>query len=93
MVGSKRLSELAKKWKKMAVSGRKRIFVASRGHVFLYTIDGWRFMIPLPYLNNELFRELFRMAEEVFGLPTDGPIKKMLASRVDFKRQRDILGE
>ncbi|KAG0476117.1 hypothetical protein HPP92_012958 [Vanilla planifolia] len=75
MVSSKRLIELARKWKKIAVSGKKRNFIASRGHVFLYTVDDRRFMIPLSYLNNELFRELFRMAEEVFGLPTDGPIK------------------
>lgn len=31
-------------------------------------------MIPLAYLHTNIFRELFEMSEEEFGLPTDGPI-------------------
>lgn len=48
--------------------------LASRGHVFVYTTDGKRFMVPLAYLKNDIFRELFKMSEEVFGLPSNGPI-------------------
>ncbi|KAL2936954.1 Auxin-responsive protein SAUR64 [Bienertia sinuspersici] len=36
--------------------------------------DGRQFEVPLFYLMNEVFRNLFRMAEEEFGLPTDRPI-------------------
>ncbi|KAK8960255.1 hypothetical protein KSP40_PGU003799 [Platanthera guangdongensis] len=80
MVSSKRLIEMARKSKKMAVLGRKRIssatriVVASRGHVFIYSADKRRFKIPLAYLNSDIFRELLRMSEEEFGLPTIGPI-------------------
>lgn len=48
--------------------------VADRGHFVVYTIDNQRFMIPLVYLNSEIFRVLFEMSEEEFGLPIDGPI-------------------
>ncbi|KAK8948242.1 hypothetical protein KSP40_PGU015544 [Platanthera guangdongensis] len=77
---SKRLIEMARKWKKIAVFGRKRIssgtrtVVASRGHVFVYSADNRRFIIPLTYLSSDIFRELLRMSEEEFGLPTNGPV-------------------
>ncbi|PIA32922.1 hypothetical protein AQUCO_04300106v1 [Aquilegia coerulea] len=48
--------------------------VASKGHFVVYTSDKRRFMIPLVYLSNTVFRELLIMAEEEFGLPKDGPI-------------------
>ncbi|XP_002279305.2 auxin-responsive protein SAUR68 [Vitis vinifera] len=48
--------------------------VADKGHFVVYTADQRRFMIPLVYLNSEIFRELFEMSEEEFGLPSDGPI-------------------
>lgn len=48
--------------------------IANRGHFVVYTTDGTRFTIPLEYLSTGVFRELFRISEEEFGLPTDGPI-------------------
>ena len=48
--------------------------VADKGHFVVYTADQRRFMIPIVYLNSEIFRELFEMSEEEFGLPSDGPI-------------------
>ena len=48
--------------------------VASRGHIFVYSTNGKRFMILVTYLTKNLFRELFRMSEEEFGLPCDGPV-------------------
>lgn len=48
--------------------------VASKGHVFVYTDDGKRFMVPLKYLSSGVFRELLQRSEEEFGLPADGPI-------------------
>ncbi|KAK6916796.1 Small auxin-up RNA [Dillenia turbinata] len=46
----------------------------SEGHFVVYTSDQRRFVIPLLYLNNEIFAELLNMSEEEFGLPRDGPI-------------------
>ncbi|KAF9621674.1 hypothetical protein IFM89_030309 [Coptis chinensis] len=82
---------MAMKWKKIAGIGRKRISVprpvvdfdaekssksvASKGHFVVYTYDEKRYMIPLAYLTNNIFRELLQMAEEEFGLPSNGPIR------------------
>nr|CAD1821292.1 unnamed protein product [Ananas comosus var. bracteatus] len=90
MVNPKRLIEMVRKWQKVAALGRRRITsienngdtapeassttIASKGHVFVYTADGNRFMVPLKYLRSDIFRELFKRSEEEFGLPTDGPI-------------------
>ncbi|XP_010242834.1 PREDICTED: auxin-responsive protein SAUR68-like [Nelumbo nucifera] len=48
--------------------------VASKGHFVVYTVDKKRFVVPLAYLNNNIIRQLFRMSEEEFGLPGEGPI-------------------
>ncbi|KAJ0966908.1 hypothetical protein J5N97_023825 [Dioscorea zingiberensis] len=48
--------------------------IASKGHIFIYTTDEKRFMIPLSYLRSSIFMQLLRMSEEEFGLPRDGPI-------------------
>ena len=47
--------------------------VADKGHFVVYSSDRRRFMIPLMYLNTEIFRELLQMSEE-FGIQSDGPI-------------------
>ncbi|KAJ0960308.1 hypothetical protein J5N97_001879 [Dioscorea zingiberensis] len=48
--------------------------VAEKGHFFVYTSEGKRFMVPLAYLDNNIFKELLKISEEEFGLPGDGPI-------------------
>ena len=48
--------------------------VADKGHFVVYTADQIRFIISLAYLNTEIFRDLFKMSEGEFGLPSDGPI-------------------
>ncbi|KAH7692257.1 Small auxin-up RNA protein [Dioscorea alata] len=48
--------------------------VAPKGHFIVYTSEGKRFMVPLEYLDSRIFQELFRMSEEEYGLPVDGPI-------------------
>ncbi|KAH7692294.1 Small auxin-up RNA protein [Dioscorea alata] len=48
--------------------------VAEKGHFFVYTSEGKRFMVPLAYLTNNIFKELLKISEEEFGLPGDGPI-------------------
>ncbi|XP_039126734.1 auxin-responsive protein SAUR36-like [Dioscorea cayenensis subsp. rotundata] len=49
-------------------------FVAEKGHFNVYTSEGKRFMVPLAYLHNSIFKELLRISEEEFCLPCDGPI-------------------
>ncbi|GAA0142708.1 hypothetical protein LIER_03544 [Lithospermum erythrorhizon] len=44
------------------------------GCFVVYSADQQRFRIPLNYLNNEIFKELLKMSEEEFGLPSEGPI-------------------
>ncbi|XP_074314635.1 auxin-responsive protein SAUR67-like [Silene latifolia] len=70
---------MARKWQKLAAASRKRISwprtnVAEKGHFFIYANDGKRFMIPLTYLKSDILQELFRMAEEEFGLTNEGAI-------------------
>ncbi|KAJ0960311.1 hypothetical protein J5N97_001882 [Dioscorea zingiberensis] len=48
--------------------------VAEKGHFNVYTLEGKRFMVPLAYLDNNIFKELLRISEEEFGLPCGGPI-------------------
>ncbi|CAO2813690.1 unnamed protein product [Amaranthus hypochondriacus] len=69
---------MARKWQKLAAASRRRISwskpVAEKGHFVVYTSDKRRFTIPLAYLKSEIFTELFRMAEEEFGIATSAPI-------------------
>ncbi|CBI37771.3 unnamed protein product, partial [Vitis vinifera] len=86
MISPKKLIRMARKWQKMAALGRKRISlqrinkescstsVANKGHFVVYTADQRCFMIPLVYFSNNIFRELFKMSEEDFELPSNGPI-------------------
>ncbi|RVX12224.1 Auxin-responsive protein SAUR65 [Vitis vinifera] len=48
--------------------------VADKGHFVVYSADRRRFVIPLVYLNNEIFRQLLQMSEEEFGVQSEGPI-------------------
>ncbi|XP_021286388.1 LOW QUALITY PROTEIN: uncharacterized protein LOC110418096 [Herrania umbratica] len=45
-----------------------------KGHFVVYSADQRRFVLPLEYLKNEIVRELFSLAEEEFGLPSNGPL-------------------
>ncbi|CAO2815697.1 unnamed protein product [Amaranthus hypochondriacus] len=78
MISTKKLIKMARKWQKIAAASRKRISwprsVANEGHFVVYTTNGRRFMIPLAYLKTEVFIELFRIAEEQFGITSSGPI-------------------
>ncbi|KAJ3672359.1 hypothetical protein LUZ60_007080 [Juncus effusus] len=67
MINPKKFMEKTKKLERKVSFGRK-------GHVVVYTIDGERFMVPLDYLNSKIFGELFRLSEEEYGLPIEGPI-------------------
>lgn len=89
MISAKRLAVMARKWQKMAAGKRKRIsytrsvvdeedvdFSATniKGHFVVYSMDHKRFVVPLKYLNNKVFKELLKWSEEEFGLNSSGPI-------------------
>ncbi|GMI87614.1 SMALL AUXIN UPREGULATED RNA 66 [Hibiscus trionum] len=83
MMSSKKLIRVTRKWQKITAFGRKSIAAANhsnkssvvdKGCFVIYTTDKRRFVIPLEFLSNCIFRELFKMSKEEFGLPSDGPI-------------------
>ncbi|XP_028797636.1 auxin-responsive protein SAUR68-like [Neltuma alba] len=85
MVSAKKLANMARKWQKMAAGKRKRISYkrdgvdlysseANDGHFVVYSIDHKRFVLPLKYLKSSVFKELLKMSEEEFGLPSNGPL-------------------
>ncbi|KAK2982206.1 hypothetical protein RJ640_024951 [Escallonia rubra] len=81
MINPKKVIKMARKWQRLAALRRKRISlpgsslsVADKGHFVAYTTDRKRYVFPMVYLNSYIFRELFKMSEEEFGLPSDGPI-------------------
>ncbi|KAJ6734383.1 AUXIN-RESPONSIVE FAMILY PROTEIN [Salix purpurea] len=87
MISAKKLIKLAKKWQKLAALRRRRIALpqtetsscstsemADKGHFVVYSTDQKRFLLPLDYLKNEIVRELLQLAEEEFGLPSNGPL-------------------
>ncbi|EEF39762.1 auxin-responsive protein SAUR68 [Ricinus communis] len=47
---------------------------AEKGCFAVYSADQKRFLLPVEYLNNEIIKQLFDMAEEEFGLPSKGPL-------------------
>lgn len=86
MLTPKKLVTMVRRWQKVAALGKRRIVsvntdstgythsVARRGHIYVYTNDQKRFMVPLKYLSSSIFVKLLRMSEEEYGLPSDGPI-------------------
>ncbi|PQM33668.1 hypothetical protein Pyn_18522 [Prunus yedoensis var. nudiflora] len=88
IISPKRLIRIASKWQKRDAMGRNKNSspraasnnmmnntVGEKGTFVIYTIDGSRFVLPLSYLSNCIFQELFKMSEEEFGLSSGrGPI-------------------
>ncbi|KAL5984127.1 hypothetical protein ACLOJK_018235 [Asimina triloba] len=86
MISPKRLAVISRRWQKLAAIGRRRISMSkpnvepckkstpSKGHFIVYTTDGRRFAIPLVYHNSPIVQELFKLSEDEYGLPSDGPI-------------------
>lgn len=74
MISSNNFIQMARKWQKQQ---RKRILwtKAEKGHFVVYSMDNRRFVVPLVYLKNNMFRELFKLAEEEFGLSSNVPLK------------------
>ncbi|VVA31876.1 PREDICTED: auxin-responsive [Prunus dulcis] len=89
IISPKRLIRIVSKWQKRDAMGRTKNssprvaasnnmlnnMVGEKGTFVIYTIDGSRFVLPLSYLSNCIFQELFKMSEEEFGLSSGrGPI-------------------
>ncbi|WRX16324.1 Small auxin-up RNA - like 10 [Theobroma cacao] len=72
-IGRKRITSPRTNGKMVAADGSNKASVAYKGHFVVYTMDKKCLVIPLAYLSNSIFRELFKMSEE-FGLSSDGPI-------------------
>lgn len=45
-----------------------------KGHFAAYTRDGQRFLVPVSYLNSKNFEDLLKLAEEEYGISSDGPL-------------------
>ncbi|KAL6011854.1 hypothetical protein ACLOJK_002320 [Asimina triloba] len=74
MIHPKKLVKLARKsFSSNSAAGCSKS-VADKGHFVVYTVDRRRFMVPLEYLHSFIFQQLLKMSEDVFGLPSDGPI-------------------
>ncbi|KAK3011026.1 hypothetical protein RJ639_011930 [Escallonia herrerae] len=81
MINSKKLIKMARKWQKVVAIRRKRISlsgssasVTDKGHFVVYSTDRKRYLFPLVCLDNYIFKELLKVSEEEYRLPTDGPI-------------------
>ncbi|CAL5087027.1 unnamed protein product [Urochloa decumbens] len=83
MISAKRVAQMAKKWQRMGVLGKKRLSwgaakeadecctsVAGKGHCVVYTVDGMRFEVPLVYLS----KTVLQISYEEFGFTSHGRI-------------------
>ncbi|CAH1443529.1 unnamed protein product [Lactuca virosa] len=84
MISPKKLARITRNWQNLAALRPKRIAVPrvagcadffGKGCFVVYTCDEIRFVVPLDYLKNEIFKELLEIAEEEYGSQRDGPIK------------------
>ncbi|MBA0793163.1 hypothetical protein Gohar_017586, partial [Gossypium harknessii] len=73
-IGRKRIASTRSTRKMAAANHSNKSSIVDKGCFSIYTMDKKRFVIPLAFLSNSVFRELFKMSEEEFGLPSDGPI-------------------
>ncbi|KAL8552968.1 hypothetical protein ACS0TY_001585 [Phlomoides rotata] len=74
MISAKKLIKIVPKLQKFQRNERSEGGVVDKGHFAIYTADDRRFVVPLTYLNHPVFRQLLKMSEEEYGLPSDGPI-------------------
>ncbi|XVE93956.1 hypothetical protein REPUB_Repub01dG0238800 [Reevesia pubescens] len=81
-IGRKRITSARTNKKIVAANHSNKSSVVDKGCFVIYTMDKRRFVIPLEFLSNNIFRELFKMSEEEFGLPSDGPITLLCDSVV-----------
>lgn len=73
-IGRKRISLRRTSNSKKSSGDPNETRVAQKGHFAVYTTDGGRFEILVSYLGNGVIGDLFMMAEEEFGIPSQGAI-------------------
>uniref|UniRef100_A0ACD5YCK4 Uncharacterized protein n=1 Tax=Avena sativa TaxID=4498 RepID=A0ACD5YCK4_AVESA len=73
-MGRKRLTRTTTSTAKRASDEPCTTSSSVEGHCVVYTIDGARFEVPLPYLGTTVVGELLRMSHEEFGFASDGRI-------------------
>uniref|UniRef100_A0ACD5XTJ6 Uncharacterized protein n=1 Tax=Avena sativa TaxID=4498 RepID=A0ACD5XTJ6_AVESA len=73
-MGRKRLARTTSTTKRTSEECCATSSVAVKGHFVVYTADGARFEVPLPYLGTAIVSELLRMSEDEFGFASDGRI-------------------
>ncbi|KAK9012666.1 hypothetical protein V6N11_040707 [Hibiscus sabdariffa] len=73
-IGSKRIVAARTNKNRAAADHSNKPSVVDKGCFVIYTMDKRRFVIPLAFLGSCIFSELFKMSEEEFGRPSDGPI-------------------
>ncbi|KAJ3680451.1 hypothetical protein LUZ60_016729 [Juncus effusus] len=71
MNGSKISNIIMEKFQRFAYRGKKR---GDKGHFVVYSKGGRRFVVPLKYLEQPIFRVLLEMAEEELGTDGSGPL-------------------
>jgi hypothetical protein len=86
MISARRLIKMSK-WQRVAALAKKRLTstpakemegssgpstsMAGKGHCVVYSVEGTRFEVPLPYLGTTVFVELLKQSQEEFGFPGD----------------------
>ena len=73
----KKIVQMVRKWRSEAQqsdANKRYDYVTNKGHFVVYAADQSRFVMPLHYLNSNIFLELLRISEDEFGLPRNGPI-------------------
>ncbi|OMO91985.1 Auxin responsive SAUR protein [Corchorus olitorius] len=73
-IGKNRITSVRTNKKVATANHSNKSSVVYKGCFVVYTMDNRRFVIPLTFLSNSIFKELLKMSEEEFGLPSDGPI-------------------
>lgn len=81
MINTRKIIQIARKYQRrrtqenvLKSEGCSLWIKGEKGHFVVYSTDKRRFVLPLAYLNNNIFRELFKWAEEEFGLSSNVPL-------------------
>lgn len=91
IISTNNIIQIARKWQRQWGKTEKGQFV-------VYSMDKKRFVLPLVYLKNNIFRELFKLAEEEFGhssnvpltLPCDATVIKYVITLIQRNVAKDV---
>ncbi|MED6175268.1 hypothetical protein PIB30_076870 [Stylosanthes scabra] len=66
--------QIASKWQRKRIHYWGKAHHQEKGHFVVYSTDKRRFVLPLVYLSKKIFIELFKLAEEEFGVCSNVPL-------------------